>query len=61
MSKRMHAAAVFGLGLAAILAGPAHARIDNGPISSVYDGGRKNLSRSYSDERPSATRKASRK
>jgi hypothetical protein len=60
MSKRMHAA-VFGLGLAAILAGPAHARLDNGPVSSVYDGDRKNLSRSYSDGRPSATRKGTRK
>jgi hypothetical protein len=60
MSKRMHAG-ILGLGLAVCMAGSAHARIDNGPISSLYDGdGRKSLSRHYSNERPSA-RKASRK
>lgn len=60
MSKRMHAS-ILGLGLAVCVAGSAHARIDNGPISSLYDGdGRKSLSRQYSDQR-SSTRKAARK
>ncbi|HYD15717.1 MAG TPA: hypothetical protein VEA77_04895 [Hyphomicrobium sp.] len=36
MSKRIFAA-VLGMGVAACLAAPAQARIDNGPVSSLYD------------------------
>lgn len=36
MSKRMYAA-LLGMGVAACLAAPAQARVDNGPVSSLYD------------------------
>lgn len=39
MSKRIYAA-VLSMGVAACLAAPAQARVDNGPISSRYDEGR---------------------
>lgn len=51
MSMRVYAA-ILGLGAAAILAAPAEARIDNGPISSLYEAdGRKSLSRSAGERR----------
>jgi hypothetical protein len=37
MSKRIFAA-ILGAGIAACLAAPAEARLDNGPIASLYDG-----------------------
>ena len=58
MSKRL-IAAVLGMGVAAAcLAAPAHARLDHGPVASLYDAdGRKSLSRK-SDARASARRSA---
>lgn len=40
MSKRV-LAAVVGMGVAACLAAPAEARIDNGPVSSLYEADRR--------------------
>lgn len=51
MSKRMYAA-LLGMGVAACLAVPAEARVDNGPVSSLYDAdSRKSLSRNSHEGR----------
>lgn len=57
MSTRMFAAAL-GMGAAICLAAPAEAaRIDNGPISSLYENdGRKKASRQATKSRPAARR-----
>ena len=57
MSTRMFAA-VLGMGAAICLAAPAEAaRLDNGPVSSLYENdGRKKVSRKAAQARPSARR-----
>lgn len=57
MSTRMFAAAL-GMGAAICLAAPAEAaRIDNGPVSSLYENdGRKKASRQTTNSRPAARR-----
>lgn len=56
MSARIFAA-VLGMGAAVCLAAPAEARLDNGPISSLYENdGRKSAARQQTKARPAARR-----